>query len=83
VLTRETAIATARAREEGKPEAIIPRIVEGYLTKFKDEVVLMRQAYIRDESKKIQDLYNETLVSLGENLVVRRFQRWQLGEASE
>lgn len=83
VLERETAIATARAREEGKPEAIIPRIVEGYLTKFKDEVVLMRQVYIRDESKKIQDLYNETLVVLGENLIVRRFQRWQLGEASE
>jgi elongation factor Ts len=83
VLERETAIATARAREEGKPEAIIPRIVEGYLSKFKDDAVLMRQAYIRDESKKIQDLFNETLVSLGENLVVRRFQRWQLGEASE
>jgi elongation factor Ts len=83
VIERETAIATARAREEGKPEAILPRIVEGYLTKFKDEVVLMRQVYIRDESKKIQDLYNETLVALGENLIVRRFQRWQLGEASE
>lgn len=83
VLERESAIATARAREEGKPENIIPRIVEGSLNKFKDETVLMRQAYIRDESKKIQDLFNETLVSLGENLVVRRFERWQLGEESE
>lgn len=83
VLERETGIATARAREEGKPEAIVSRIVEGYITKFKDEAVLMRQAYIRDESKKIQDLFNETLVVLGENLVIRRFHRWQLGEASE
>lgn len=83
VLERETAIATARAHEEGKPEAIVSRIVEGYITKFKDEAVLMRQAYIRDESKKIQDLFNETLVVLGENLVIRRFHRWQLGEASE
>src|SRR5512146_373796 len=83
IIERERQIGTARAREEGKPEAILPRIVEGYLNKFKDETVLMRQAYIRDESIKIQELYNQTLVALGENLVIRRFQRWQLGEASE
>jgi elongation factor Ts len=82
VLEREAQVATGRAREEGKPEAVIPRIVEGYLKKFKDETVLMRQNYIRDESLTIQELYNQTLVSLGENLVIRRFQRWQLGEAS-
>ncbi len=82
IIERETQIATARAREEGKPEAILPRIVEGYLNKFKDETVLMRQQYIRDESIKIQELYNQTLVALGENMVIRRFQRWQLGEAS-
>jgi elongation factor Ts len=83
VLEHESQIGAARAREEGKAEAIIPRIVEGYLNKFKDETVLMRQPYIRDEAKTIQDLYNETLVALGENLVVRRFQRWQLGDASD
>ena len=82
VIERETQIATARAREEGKPEAILPRIVEGYLNKFKDETVLMRQQYIRDESIKIQELFNQTLVALGENIIIRRFQRWQLGEAS-
>lgn len=82
VIERETQIATARAREDGKPEAILPRIVEGYLNKFKDETVLMRQAYIRDESIKIQELFNQTLVALGENIVIRRFQRWQLGEAA-
>jgi elongation factor Ts len=42
----------------------------------------MRQAYIRDESMTIQELYNQNLVSLGENVIIRRFQRWQLGEAS-
>ena len=83
VIERESAIAAARAREEGKPEAIIPRIVEGYINKFKDETVLMRQAYIRDESIKIQDFFNQNLVVLGENVVIRRFQRWQLGEASD
>lgn len=83
VIEHETKIATARAREEGKPEAIIPRIVEGYINKFKDEIVLLRQPYIRDESIRIQELYNQTLVALGENMVIRRFERWQLGEASE
>jgi elongation factor Ts len=86
VIERETQIATTRATEEahekGKPESVIPRIVEGYLNKFKDENVLLRQQYIRDESIKIQELYNQTVVSLGENIVIRRFQRWQLGEAS-
>ncbi len=86
VIEHETHIATARAneyaRENGKPESIVPRIAEGYLNGFKDETVLMRQKYIRDESIKIQELYNQTVVSLGENIVIRRFQRWQLGEVS-
>jgi elongation factor Ts len=82
VLENERNIGAARAREEGKPDAVVPRIVEGYLKKFKEETVLMNQPYIRDESKKIQELFNETLVVLGENLVIRRFQRWQLGEES-
>jgi elongation factor Ts len=81
-IERETQIATAKAKQEGKPENILPRIVEGAVKKFKDETVLMRQNYIRDESITIQELYNQTLVSLGENMVIRRFQRWQLGEAS-
>lgn len=82
VLEREAAVGAARAREEGKPEAVIPRIVDGFVNKFKDETVLMRQAYIRDESITIQELFNQTLVALGENLIIRRFQRWQLGEES-
>lgn len=82
VLQREADIAAARAREEGKPETILPRIVEGSLNKYKDEVVLMRQKYIRDESRTVQELYNELVVALKENIVVRRFVRWALGEAS-
>ncbi|HMN61993.1 MAG TPA: translation elongation factor Ts [Anaerolinea sp.] len=82
VLQREADIAAAKAREDGKPEAIIPKIVEGSLNKFKDEVVLMRQKYIRDESQSIQDLYNGLVVALKENIVVRRFVRWELGQAS-
>lgn len=81
-LAHEENIATARANEEGKPEKIIPKIVEGYLKKFKDEVVLLRQAYIRDESLTIQDLINENVASMGENIIIRRFARYELGETS-
>ena len=81
-IEREEKIATARAKEENKPENIIPKIVEGYLKKFKDEVVLLRQAYIRDESLTIQDLINENVASMGENIIIRRFARYELGEES-
>lgn len=82
VLEREQRIGEARAREEGKPEAIIPKIVEGYINKFKDEMVLMHQVYIKDESITIQQLFNQTIVSIGENMVIRRFERWALGETT-
>jgi len=82
-LDHEAEIATAKAREEGKPEAILPRIVEGALKKFKEENTLLLQTYIRDESKTIQDLLNENIVALGESVIIRRFSRWSLGETSE
>ncbi len=82
VIEREERVASARAREEGKPETVVPRIVEGALKKFKDETVLLRQAYIRDESLTVQQLVNDAVVSLGENIVIRRFERWALGETS-
>lgn len=82
VLKHEEEIAAAKAREEGKKEAVIPRIVEGSIKKFKEENVLLLQSYIRDESKTIRDLINDTVVSTGENIVVRRFQRWALGETT-
>ncbi|MBN2501040.1 MAG: translation elongation factor Ts [Anaerolineales bacterium] len=80
-LEREREIAANQAKEEGKPENIVPRIVEGRIEKYKDEVVLLRQGYIREESKTIQDMLNEVIVALGENIVIRRFQRWELGES--
>ena len=82
VLDKESEIAAAKAREDGKPESILPRIVEGTLEKFKNEVVLMRQPYIRNEDITIQQLINEKVVALGENVVVRRFARWALGETT-
>ena len=60
-LEREADVARARAKEEGKPEAILPKIVEGRLSKFKDEVVLLRQAYIRDEALTIEKLLHQAV----------------------
>ncbi len=82
VLEHEGKIAAARAREEGKKEEIIPRIVEGAIKKYKDEFVLVRQPYIRDESISVQELINQNIVVLGESIVVRRFARWALGETT-
>ena len=81
-LDREKEVALNRAKEEGKPDNILDKIVEGSLEKYKDEVVLLRQAYIRDESKTIQDLLSENISSIGENILIRRFERWELGEFS-
>lgn len=80
VLQYESDIAAAKARAEGKAETVVPRIVEGSLKKYKDETVLLRQAYIRDDSTTIQDLLNSIVVSTGENIVIRRFVRWERGE---
>lgn len=79
-LERERQVARNRAKEEGKPEDILDKIVDGRIEKYYDEVCLLRQAYIRDESKTIKDLIAEQVGALGENILVRRFVRWELGE---
>jgi len=81
VLEHEAEIARARAKEEGKPDAVMDKIVSGRVEKFKDEVVLLRQAYIRDEELTVEKLVMQTVGSMGENIVVRRFHRWELGES--
>src|SRR5271157_3565720 len=80
-MEHEAEIARARAKEEGKSGAVVEKIVEGRLEKFKDEVVLMRQPYIRDEGMTVEKLLLQTIAATGENLIVRRFQRWELGES--
>lgn len=81
-LEREAEKARARGKEEGKPDAVIDKIVEGYLDKFKDEVCLLRQTYIRDENVTVEKLIMQNVAAIGENVVVRRFQRWELGEST-
>jgi elongation factor Ts len=82
VLEHEEAIAKAKAKEEGKAENILPRIVEGTLKKYKNETVLMRQVYIRDENLTIEQLLNQTIAATGENILIRRFARFGLGEVT-
>jgi elongation factor Ts len=81
-LEHESEIARARAIEEGKPENVMTKIVEGRVEKYKDEVCLMRQTYIRDESLTIEKLILQNVAAIGESVIVRRFQRWELGEST-
>ena len=80
VLTREQEIYKAQALEAGKPEKIADKIVEGKLNKFYQEVCLLEQPYVRDTDITVEDLLNELRAKTGENAVVRRFTRYQLGE---
>lgn len=80
VLDREREEARRWAVEEGKPENVLDRIVEGRLKKFMDDVCMMRQNYIRDEDITVKELLLQNIASIGENIVIRRFARWELGE---
>jgi elongation factor Ts len=76
-------IVEARAQEAGKPETVIEEIVEGRMEKFKSEVCLLRQPYIRDENITVEQLLLQNIAVIGENIVIRRFARWELGESIE
>jgi elongation factor Ts len=82
VLESERTIARNRAREEGKPEKIWDKIAEGRLEKFYQDVCLLKQPFVKDESKNITELLKETMAATGENIIIRRFARWELGEAA-
>ena len=76
---RERAIYAAQLEGQGKPEAIIGKIVDGKLDKFYSEVCLLEQLYIRDDKKTVGDMLKEAASKTGENLVIRRFARFRLG----
>ena len=80
VLEEERERARQLGMDEGKPENVIERIVEGRLAKFKDEICLLRQPYIRDDEMTVEQLLLDHVASIGENIVIRRFVRWELGE---
>jgi elongation factor Ts len=70
----------AQARDMGKPERIIERIVEGKLQKYYQEVCLMRQPFIKDDDLTVQDVLTQAIAKTGENIVMRRFTRFELGD---
>lgn len=78
-IERERAIYLAQAKESGKPENILEKMVEGKIRKFYEEIVLLEQAYVKDPSRTIQDYLNELTASIGEKIILRRFARFQLG----
>ncbi len=83
VIECERAIYRARALEEGKPERIVDRIVEGRLEKFYRQVCLMEQPFVKDEDKTVRDLITDAIAKFGENIVLRRFVRYEVGEELE
>lgn len=83
ILGREKDIARAQAREEGKPEAILDKIVEGRIEKFYKEVCLNDQAYVRNPDMTITDLVNEATMQTGEKIAIRRFTVYEVGEGME
>ena len=80
LLARETSLYEAQAKESGKPQPVIEKMVEGRLNKFFEESVLLEQSFIKDPDKKVEDVIKEHISTIGENIVVRRFSRFELGQ---
>lgn len=79
-LEHERNIFREQTLAEGKPENIIDKIVAGRMEKFYDETCLLRQPYIRDDSITIEQLLHQNIAAIGENILIRRFVRWEVGE---
>ena len=82
-LEHEQAVLAEQARNEGKPEKIVERMVAGRIEKYYKEVCLMEQPFVKDPDKTISDLITESIAKIGENISIRRFTRYQLGEGIE
>ena len=83
LIEREKGIAREKAIADGKPEKILDRIVEGQINKLYTERVLLEQAFVKDDKKTIEQLVKEVVAKVGENVQIRRFARYELGEGLE
>lgn len=83
VLEREKDIYRAKAKESGKPDNIVEKIIEGQVNKFYSDICLLEQAYVKDPDKTVQTYLNETIATIGENISIRRFAKFNLGEGLE
>ena len=82
IVDRERQIQRDRALQEGKPAAVVDRIVDGRMGKFYEEIVLVDQPFVKDPSTTIASLLQGNIAKLGENMAIRRFQRFKVGEDS-
>lgn len=80
LVEREKDIYRAKARETGKPEKIIDKIIDGQVNKYFSDICLMEQPFVKDPDKTVQTYLNETIATIGENIAIRRFCRFVLGE---
>jgi elongation factor Ts len=80
IVNREKEIYQAQALEMGKPENVVPKIVEGKMNKFFKDNCLLNQPYVRNPELSVEDLLNELIAKIGENISIRRFVRYQTGE---
>ena len=80
VLESEKTIARNKAIQEGRPEKALDKIVEGRLEKFYQDTCLLKQPFVKDEALTVGDLLKHTIATVGENIIIRRFARWELGE---
>ena len=82
-LDKEKEILKAQALNEGKPEKIVDRMVEGRIEKYIKEICLLEQPFVKDPDKTVQDVLNEKIATIGENMSIRRFVRYEKGEGLE
>lgn len=82
IVDKERQIQRDRALQEGKPAAVVDRIVDGRMGKFYEEIVLVDQPFVKDPSTTISSLLQTNIAKLGENMAIRRFQRFKVGEDS-
>lgn len=80
VVQAERELQVRRAKEEGKPQNVAEKVADGRLNKFLEEIVLLDQPFIKDDSKKISEMLAETVAKVGESIQIRRFARFALGE---
>lgn len=80
VVEEKKTAARSEALQEGKPERVVDKIVAGRLEKFYQEACLLRQPFVKNEDLTVADLIKQTIAAIGENIIVRRFARWELGE---
>ena len=82
-VAKEKEIAEAKAKAEGKPEKVLPKIAEGAVAKWMKDVVLLEQPFVKEPTKNVETLVNEMVAKIGEKISVRRFVRYEVGEGME